>query len=55
MELPTLQETPTAVLRIWLERSEETGRYRGYSRHEIAMEFFKRVRKNHDMKRCLLT
>lgn len=51
----TLQDLPTVGLRLWLQRSEETGSYRGYSRHEIAMEFMKRVRENHDLKRCLLT
>ena len=28
----------------WLEISEETGHYRGYSRHAIALEYNKRIR-----------
>ena len=28
----------------WLELSEETGHYRGYSRHAIALEYNKRIR-----------
>jgi hypothetical protein len=39
MENLTLSE-----LLLWLERSEETGYYMGYSRHAIAMAYNKRVR-----------
>ena len=28
----------------WLEMSEQTGHYRGYSRHAIALEYNRRVR-----------
>ena len=28
----------------WFEMSEEIGHYRGYSRHEIALEYEKRIR-----------
>ncbi len=28
----------------WINKSEETGYYRGFSRHEIALEYHKRIR-----------
>ncbi len=27
----------------WLNKAEETGHYRGYSRHELAMEYNRRI------------
>ena len=39
MENLTLSE-----LLAWLEMSEETGHYRGYSRHAIALAYNKRIK-----------
>jgi len=39
-----LGECNLTELLLWLERSEETGYYMGYSRHAIAMAYNKRVR-----------
>ena len=44
MENLTLSE-----LLVWLEMSEETGHYRGYSRHAIALEYEKRIRRIREM------
>jgi len=39
MENITLEE-----LYEWLDKSEETGHYRGFSRHQIALEIIKRTK-----------
>ena len=40
-----LSECDLCELLLWLERSEETGYYMGYSRHAIAMAYTKRMKK----------
>jgi hypothetical protein len=39
-----LGECDLTELLLWLERSEETGYYMGYSRHAIAMAYTKRMK-----------
>ena len=31
-------------LLMWINKAEETGHYRGYSRHELALEYIRRTR-----------
>jgi hypothetical protein len=31
-------------LLMWINKAEETGHYRGYSRHELALEYQRRTR-----------
>jgi hypothetical protein len=40
-----LDECDLTELLLWLDRSEETGYYMGYSRHAIAMAYTKRMKK----------
>ena len=42
--MPRLDELDCVELLLWLSRSEETGYYMGYSRHEIALAYSKRMR-----------
>lgn len=39
-----MDDLTLSELLAWLNMAEETGHYRGYSRHAIALEYNKRVR-----------
>ena len=39
-----MKDLTLSELLAWLNMAEETGHYRGYSRHELAMEYLRRTR-----------
>jgi len=39
-----MKDLTLSELLAWLNMAEETGHYRGYSRHAIALEYNKRVK-----------